>query len=133
MGKVTVGPGEIKQVKPDLIEKIVYVEKRVEVPGPAEVVYVDKPVMVHVLGPERIVEKLVEVPGPERVIVKEVEKIVEIPKIQVVEKPYEIIKEVYNIEHVLSEKRKVESLSRKLKICYAIIALTYIGGLLCLM
>lgn len=117
---------KLRLAKPEekIIEKVVYVNKEVEVPGPERVVYVDREVTVP--GPERVVyvNRDVPVPGPEKVV--EVVKVVkEKGDTKVVEIPVEVEKPVYkqvevekvvyvdNPEHI----RTIEKLQERLFEC----------------
>ena len=67
--------------------------KEVQVPGPERTVYRDVP--VEVPGPERIVERIVEVPGPTRDVEKLVPFEVQVPMYPPSVQRVEVIKEVY--------------------------------------
>lgn len=106
---------QIDGIKPveviKIVEKPIEIIKLVEVVKPVEIVkYIDvikeieKPVVI-----EKIVEVIKEVEVP--VVVREYEK-VEIPVEVIVEK----IVTVHNVEQLLEEKKRNESLERKLKI-----------------
>lgn len=130
MGTVTLGKGkpslrkqEVIQVAEDTpireIIKEVIVEKIVEIKVP-EYIEVKVPDYITVIREEKI-----EVPVFHEVI-REVEKIVEVPRIQVVEKPVEIIKEVYDISKLIQEKVAHKRTKTKLRFAYVAIAVMLI-------
>lgn len=99
---------ELEAREPEVVDRVVYVDKIVQVPGPERVVYREVPVEVpgpertvyrdvpvDVPGPERIVERIVEVPGPIRDVEKLVPFEVQVPMYPPSVHRIEIIKEVY--------------------------------------
>lgn len=104
---------EVEKIVPQVVEKIVEVEKFVEVPTTVEV------------------EKIVEVPTTVEKVV-EVEKIVEVPKTVEVEKIVEVEKEVEKVVEVerFIEKPVVQRITRNKHLTRLEIAIVGMSGLL---
>lgn len=75
-----------------------------------------------------IKEEKIEVPVFHEVV-KEVEKIVEVPKIQIVEKPIYITKEVYNIEKYLKEVNLHNYTKKLLNITTVLLVISLIANI----
>lgn len=98
---------DLEKRKPEVIERIVEVERIIETPGPERIVEVPVPFEVirveyrdvikevQVPGPERVTERVVEVPGPTRDVEKLVPFEVQVPMYPPSVQRVEVIKEVY--------------------------------------
>lgn len=74
---------ELEARDPEVVDRVVYVDKIVEVPSPERVVYQEVP--VEVPGPERVIYR--DVPGPVREVKVPVVKVVKETVEKIVEKP----------------------------------------------